>query len=167
MHRTVVVSFLFMALVILKICKAQDESSCPEPFKNQIEDKVLNKCFYIAGQSDSYVAAPLVCSGFGGIVFTVNSAEDFAELYKIYKSGSYYYLWLGAEANASSPGSFYWQNGEPVSEDLWCRGHPKGDEDYLCTYYSGTPLFGNKNCMYSGRCHARFFRHGIVCENYR
>ena len=165
--QTAVVSIVvaMASLVILStICLAQEESTCQQPYKKELYDKLLKKCYFPAGDSDTFIAAPLVCAGFGGLVLSISSPEDFGDLQKLYKHGPYYFLWLGATANTTFPKDFYWQNGEPVNADLWCSGHPKGDANHLCSYYSGMPMFGNKHCMYSGKCRASFFRHGIVCE---
>lgn len=162
-----VVSIVAMALVIVTICSADDEATCQKPFINKLNDHSLNRCYFMPGDADTFIAAPLVCAGFRGLVFTISSPADFDDLQKLYKNGAYYFLWLGATANTTFPRAFFWQTGEPVNEDLWCSGHPKGNEDHLCTYYSGMPLFGNKHCMYSGSCRASFFKQGIVCQDHR
>ena len=168
MHSTVV-SIVAMALVILKICMAveEEEQVCQQPYKNKLFDYSLNKCYFTAGDSDNFIAAPLVCAGFGGVVLTISSPDDLSDLRRLYKHGPYYFMWLGATANTTFPNQFFWQNGEPVNENLWCSGHPKGDLDHLCSYYSGMPLFGSKHCIYSGNCRAKFFKHAIICEESR
>jgi hypothetical protein len=85
------------------------------------------------------------------------------DLYKLYKSYSNYYFWVGASANPATPMQFTFQDGSPVYPVHFCPGHPKGGKN-LCGFYTTTVGVGQDRCISTGECQAGFFDHGIICQ---
>ncbi|XP_006903223.1 PREDICTED: pulmonary surfactant-associated protein A-like isoform X1 [Elephantulus edwardii] len=106
---------------------------------------VGKKIFSTNGKSVNFVDIRESCARAGGRIAIPRSPEENAALTSIVKKhNTYAYLGL---AEGSTPGEFYYLDGDPVNYTNWYPGEPRGQGRERCVEMYTDGLWNDKNCL--------------------